>query len=55
MKIIKVIVCEEYLLWDWQKDAYRKQKDIYNMDWNLLYSFDPFDKELDDEIKNIFN
>ena len=54
MKILKLILAEEDLLWDWEKEPFRKQKDIYNMEWELLYSIDPFDKEIDIKIKNLF-
>ena len=54
MKIIKLIVSEETLIGDWDKDPYRRQKDIYNMEWELLFKFDPCDSHLDVRIKEMF-
>jgi hypothetical protein len=54
MKIKKLIVSEETLIWDWKKDPYRRQVDIYNMEWELLYSFDPCNTQLDVRIKEMF-
>ncbi len=54
MKIKKLIIVEEKLLWDWKNDPFRSLREVYDMDWNLLFSFDPFDKSVSDEIQCIF-
>ena len=54
MKIKKLIISEETMLWNGKDDIYRRQIDIYNIEWELLYSFDPIDKDINVEIKEIF-
>lgn len=55
MKILKLIITEEELLWNWKDIPYRRKKEIYNMEWQLLFSFDPLDENLSDEIKDLFD
>ena len=55
MKIIKLNQVAEVTLWVWkEEDPYIKQIDIYSTEWELLYSFDSMDKNIDDKIKNLF-
>lgn len=54
MRIVKFIITEETLLWDWKQDPYRRLKEISDMDWNLLFSFDPLNPNLDVRIKEMF-
>ena len=53
MKIKKLIICEERMLWNGKDDPYRKQVDVYNIEWELLYSYDPIDKSIDERIKRV--